>query len=281
MQEEDDMFDFFNKKEEQKPLPQQSSFQPVNTGEKAIVEYSASRISMEELLNVLLNSSIFLMGAEPDPNQKTFYSFYPEGETPFVAVYTDRSRVGKTFEKKQGFKYIFELKFGNLFTSLKGTFGLLINPYWEMELRIGPGLVDTIRSSMKPVNDIHEKIKTFKSVQPSDGKNYVSLFDVIAAIKRSTIGIVVHDTAGMELYYSIEKLNYDHASVEEPYCHIISYPDQEQYFTDPEFKTKIILIKGDGIFNVLEQGAGIMINTGSPLQVVITPRQILMSNMMP
>ena len=131
---------------------------PENELERVLVAFRQREASIPDLLDALFNSTIFVVTVEPGlawadnkpqlvPNASLFSMIYPEFNA--LGIFTSLSRTLPVSREHAEFRFAVAVPAGEFLSGLTGRFGLIINPYWDMNLQWNPEQVERIRAMMR------------------------------------------------------------------------------------------------------------------------------------
>lgn len=117
---------------------------PKNPLEAALVAVRARQIQIPEFLEELFNSDVFVLPLATDfvtgqdgsltlSKTPTFFCMnYPEYSA--LGLYTSQERAKPTCDLHPEFRFATKVPAGEFLLKLTGNFGLMINPYWDVNL---------------------------------------------------------------------------------------------------------------------------------------------------
>ena len=132
--------------------------EPKNDLERALLAARNREISAQQFLEYFLNSNVLV--AVPDgqivkesdqvkliSNPTLFTITYPE----YVALcfYTHESRLKPTNDQFPDFRYAVSLVAGDFILNAAGSFGVVINPYWDVNLEWSAAQIDRLNQMIK------------------------------------------------------------------------------------------------------------------------------------
>lgn len=158
--------------EEKAKTPPTGAEEPIRLGEGALGTFAGAENELErvlmafrqrqagipELLDALFNSTIFVVTNEPglawESNQPRLVSHasifcmkYPEFDA--LGIFTSVSRTIPVSKEHPEFRFAVALHAGDFLSGLSGSFGMIINPYWDINLQWNVEQVNRIRAMMK------------------------------------------------------------------------------------------------------------------------------------
>lgn len=131
---------------------------PKNRIEEALIAMRIRKIETTCFLVEFFNSQIYVLPLAKDlvrsPEKMTlsespilFCMNYPEYSA--IAVYTSPERAKPTCDLHPDFRYATEVNARDFLSSLKGDFGLVINPYWDINVEWNSQQVTAILAMLK------------------------------------------------------------------------------------------------------------------------------------
>ena len=161
------LFSFFKRKEPKPPVVEKKVPMRKGTGnpgtfdaienelEKSFIAFREREISVQQFLEVLLNSKAYVLVPEGQfsvtedgtPSLKEdphiFCITNPEYVT--LCVYTSNKRCNPTIDKYPEFRYAVQTQVGDLIMGIQNKIGLVINPYWDVNTEWTPDQVQSIK----------------------------------------------------------------------------------------------------------------------------------------
>jgi hypothetical protein len=130
----------------------------VNDLELALVACRERRNQIPQFLEILFNSSVFVLprhdSFEGDgdairlkASPHLFSITYPEYVA--LAFYTSPERAKPTSDRFPDFRFAAQVHAGDFLSGLQGRVGLVINPYWDINLEWDAAQMDRIRQMMR------------------------------------------------------------------------------------------------------------------------------------
>ena len=131
---------------------------PKNRLEEALIAMRTRKIETTRFLEELFNSQIYVLPQAKDlvsssekvtlsKSPTLFCMNYPEYSA--IALYTSPERAKPTCDLHPDFRYATEVHAGDFLSSLKGDFGLVINPYWDVNVEWSNQQVARILAMLK------------------------------------------------------------------------------------------------------------------------------------
>lgn len=131
---------------------------PLNPLEEALIAARQRGISMMEFFGFFLNSSAYVLVPEVRAGESRGGSLTLSRDTSLFSItypeytclcfYSSIERTKPTLEMYPDFKYAVKVTAGNLVSSLKEGAGLIINPYWDVNLEWTAEQVTYIRKAI-------------------------------------------------------------------------------------------------------------------------------------
>jgi hypothetical protein len=157
---------WFGKKEEKKTPPASiplgkgnpGKFEgPLNPLEQALISLRQREIAAPKFLEYLFNSEVYIAvpeeklqgsvrGGQLSGTPTLFTITYPT----FVCLcfYTHVSRLKPTHDQYPAFRYAVSARAGDILLGIQGNFGLIINPYWDINLEWNAEQVGAIKKML-------------------------------------------------------------------------------------------------------------------------------------
>lgn len=131
---------------------------PENDLERVLVAFRQREIDAPRFLESLFNSQIFVLpkkedlvadgeriGLAKDPH--LFSITYPEYVA--LAIYTSPTRAKPTTDQYADFRFAVQVHAGQFLAGLAGRCGLVINPYWDINIEWNADQMDRIKGMMR------------------------------------------------------------------------------------------------------------------------------------
>lgn len=123
--------------------------------------YRARQIDAQQFIVALFNSDIYILPATQDlaggamqggkptlsKSPTLFCLTYPEYSA--LAIYTSPERAKPTSDLHPEFRYASKVHAGEFLLGLTGSFGLVINPYWDVNLELDNQQVARVLAMME------------------------------------------------------------------------------------------------------------------------------------
>jgi hypothetical protein len=132
--------------------------EPKNDLERALLAVRNREIPTQKFLEYFLNSQLFVAVPEGQTqkdgdqgklisNPTLFTITYPEYTA--LCFYTHESRLKPTSEQFPDFRYAVSLLAGDFILGAAGSFGVVINPYWDVNLEWSSSQIDRLKQMIK------------------------------------------------------------------------------------------------------------------------------------
>lgn len=131
---------------------------PENDLERVLVAFRQREIDAPRFLECLFNSQIFVLPKKEDlgagdgqpglaKNPHLFSITYPEYVA--LAIYTSPTRAKPTADQYPDFRFAVQMHAGQFLSGLAGRCGLVINPYWDINIEWNADQMDRIKGMMR------------------------------------------------------------------------------------------------------------------------------------
>lgn len=128
---------------------------PENELEQMVVAFRQRQIDAPRFLGILFNSQVFVLPQKDSFEQSEdkkivlrkdphlFSITYPEYVA--LAIYTSKTRIKPTMDKFPDFRFSATVHAGDFLSNIVSRSGLVINPYWDINLEWNPGQMEQIK----------------------------------------------------------------------------------------------------------------------------------------
>lgn len=131
---------------------------PENDLERALVAFRQRQLDAPRFLESLFNSPIYVLPRKDDllpegepsrlaKNPHLFSITYPEYVA--LAIYTSLTRTKPTTDQYPEFRFAVEVHAGEFLAGLAGRCGLIINPYWDINIEWTADQMDHIKKMIR------------------------------------------------------------------------------------------------------------------------------------
>ncbi len=132
--------------------------EPKNDLEVALLAVRSRQLETPKFIEFLFNANVFLAVPEGQfdridgtlklkENPTVFTVTYPEYTA--LAIYTHESRLKPTHTQFPEFRYAISICAGNFILSASNPFGLVINPYWDVNLEWSANQITQIKKMIQ------------------------------------------------------------------------------------------------------------------------------------
>ncbi len=158
------MFNWFRKKKDaDRPKPKAEGYstnfgKPQNELEEHIFNFRNREIEAQTFILNFLNSFAYVCTKEgqfKNENgqiqlvQNPFLFTITNPNYASLCFYSENNRINPTVEKYPEFKYAVKVRAGDLIMGLQPGMGIILNPYWEVNLEWNPSQIEQIKAMVK------------------------------------------------------------------------------------------------------------------------------------